>query len=150
MKATFTIEPFSLAGAAVHIPPAGTASLLQADAIKAHLQRLPEGHLLGVFPIATSDDLHSDIWEMHPAGDEVLIMLTGELGVEYSDGSRRGTSSLQPSHGIVMPKGVWHRLVLREPGLLLALSPPQGTQSSHNPEGGHETSIKLTTKGQAS
>ncbi len=30
----------------------------------------------------------------------------------------RGTPSLAAGHGMVMPVGVWHRLVLREPGLL--------------------------------
>jgi len=138
MKATFTVEPFSFTGAGVHIPPSGNASLLQADAIKSQLRRLPEGHLLAVFQIASPDDLHSDIWEMHPAGDEVLLMLTGELDVEYSDGSCRATSTLESGRGVVMPKGVWHRLLLREPGLLMALSPSHGTQWSRRP-GQHES-----------
>ena len=133
MKATCTIAPFPLPGTAVHIPPVGSASLLRGDDIKAHLRRLPPGRLLGVFQISSSDDLHSETWEMHPAGDEVLVMLTGELELEYCDGSRRNTSSLQAGHGIVIPKGVWHRLVLHDPGLLLALSAPEGTRSNSDP-----------------
>jgi len=133
MKATFTVETFSFAGAGVHLRPSGNASLLHRDAIKAQLRGLPEGHLLGAFQIASPDDLHSDIWEMHPTGDEVLVMLTGELGVEYSDGSCRGSSALGSGRGVVMPKGVWHRLLLREPGLLMVLSPSQGTKLSRSP-----------------
>ena len=132
MKDTFTVEPFSFPGAAVHIRPSGNASLLQGN-VKAQLRGLPEGHLLGVFQIASPDDLHSDIWEMHPAGDEVLLMLTGALGVEYSDGFCRGTSALESGRGVVMPKGVWHRLLLREPGLLMVLSPSQGTKLGRSP-----------------
>jgi mannose-6-phosphate isomerase-like protein (cupin superfamily) len=136
VEANFTIESFSLPGAAVHLTSAGNASLLQADDIKARLRHLAEGHVLGVLAISSSDDLHAE-WEMHPAGDEVLIMLTGKLNVEYSDGVRGGASSLGSGQAMVMPKGVWHRLALREPGLLLSLSPLQGTELSQNPRG-HE------------
>lgn len=132
MKATFTVEPFSFPGAAVHIRPSGNASVLQGD-VKTQLRGLPEGHLLGLFQIASPDDLHSDIWEMHLAGDEVLLMLTGELGLEYCDGSCHGTSALESGRGVVMPKGVWHRLLLRQPGLLMVLSPSQGTRLSRSP-----------------
>lgn len=133
MKATFTVETFSFPGAAVHILPSGNASLLQGEAIKAQLRNLPEGHLFGVFQISSPDDLHSNIWEMHPSGDEILLMLAGELGVEYSDGFHCGSSALESGRAMVMPKGVWHRLLLREPGLLLVLSPSQGTKLSRNP-----------------
>jgi mannose-6-phosphate isomerase-like protein (cupin superfamily) len=133
MKTTFAIEPFSFPGAAVHISPTGNTSVLQGDAIKAHRLRLSEGFLLGTFQISSPDDLHSETWEMHPAGDETLVVLTGRLALEYSDGFHLGTSPLDPGHGLVVPKGVWHRLVLREPGLLLALSPAQGTQLSRTP-----------------
>ena len=132
MKATITVEPFSSPGAAVHVRPSGNASVLQGD-FKAQLPGLPEGHLLGVFQIASPDDLHSDIWEMHPAGDEVLLMLTGELGVEYCAGSCRGTAALESGRGVVMPKGVWHRLLVRQPGLLMVLSPSQGTRWIRSP-----------------
>jgi quercetin dioxygenase-like cupin family protein len=132
MKATFTIESFPLPGSAVHLTRAGNASLLQGDDMRARLRQLNEGQVLGVFSIADASDLHAQ-WEMHPAGDEVLVMLAGELRVEYSDGFRSGAESMASGHAMVMPKGVWHRLVLREPGVLLSLSPLQGTELSHNP-----------------
>ena len=132
MKATFTVEPFSFLGAGVHVRPSGDASVLRGNDIKAQLRDLPEGHLLGVFQLANPDDLHSDIWEMHPAGDEVLLMLTGELDIEYSDGSCRGTAALGSGRGVVIPQGIWHRLLLREPGLLMVLSPSLGTKLSRS------------------
>ena len=133
MKATFDLESFSFAGAAVHVAPTGDASLFQGDDVVARLRGLLAGHLLGVFPIAAPDDVHPDTWEMHPAGDETLLMLAGELDVEYADATRRGAAALERGRGVVLPPGVWHRLVLREPGLLLALTPPQETQFSRDP-----------------
>jgi hypothetical protein len=67
-------------------------------------------------------------------------MLTGELGVEYSHETRRGSSVLQSSHAMVLPTGVWHRFVWRQAGLLLALSPLQGTRLSRDPVSGGQTS----------
>jgi mannose-6-phosphate isomerase-like protein (cupin superfamily) len=69
------------------------------------------------------------MWEMHPAGEEVLFMLAGELGVDYSDGLHSGTVSVEAGQGIVVPRGVWHRLVFRQPGLLLALTAAHGTEA---------------------
>jgi mannose-6-phosphate isomerase-like protein (cupin superfamily) len=132
MKAPFTIDTFSLPRAAVHLAANGDAALLQGDDLRLRLRHLGEGHLLGVFPLASAGDLHAE-WEMHRAGDEVLFMLAGSLDVEYSDGARGGISPLGPRQAMVMPKGLSHRLVLREPGLLLALSPLEGTEKSRVP-----------------
>jgi len=96
--------------------------------VKAELARL-DGRILATFPIASPADAHSHMWEMHPSADEVLFMLTGELGVDYSEGAQGGSVCLAAGNGMVMPRGVWHRLVFREPGLLLALTAPRGTET---------------------
>ena len=136
MKTTCNIQSFCFARSILHIRPDGSAALLQPPFTKAELGRL-DGRVLATFPISTPADAHSHMWEMHPAADEVLFMLTGELGVDYSDGLHSGNVALQAGHGIVMPRGVWHRLVLREPGLLLALTAPRGTES--RPDAGGRT-----------
>jgi mannose-6-phosphate isomerase-like protein (cupin superfamily) len=128
MKATSNIRSFPFARSILHIVPEGGASLLEPPFRKAELARL-DGRVLATFPISSPADAHSDMWEMHPAADEVLFMLTGALVIDYSDASHSGTVVLDAGEGIVMPQGVWHRLVLREPGLLLALTAPHGTQS---------------------
>jgi mannose-6-phosphate isomerase-like protein (cupin superfamily) len=133
METIITFESFALDGAALHIPSAGAASLLSADAARAHMRGRQAGHVLRALEVATPADLHPDLWEMHPAGDEFLFMLGGALHAEFADGPHRGSTLLKAGHGLVVPKGVWHRLVLQEPGMLLALSPPQGTRLSHNP-----------------
>ena len=133
MKTNFTIETFPLCATAIHVAPDGSTSVLRGDGLKPRLQQLPGGLLLGAFQIARDTDAHPDTWEMHPMGDEILVMLTGALDLEYADDLRRGTCSLGTGQGVVMPKGVWHRLELREPGLLLTLTPLQGTRHSDKP-----------------
>ena len=136
MKANIPIESFVLRGTAIHCAPDGDASLLRGEGLKARLQKLPGGLLLGAFQVALASDAHPQTWEMHPAGDEILVMLTGALDVEYARESGRGASSLVAGHGLVMPRGVWHRLDWREPGLLLTLTPLQGTLHGTAPEAG--------------
>jgi mannose-6-phosphate isomerase-like protein (cupin superfamily) len=133
MKATFTIETFPLCGSAIHVAPGGHASVMRGSELKSRLRQLPDGLLLGTFQIEDDVDAHSHVWEMHPMGDEMLVMLTGSLEVEYADGPRRATSLLGTRQCMVMPGGVWHRLEVREPGLLLTLTPLQGTLHSEQP-----------------
>jgi mannose-6-phosphate isomerase-like protein (cupin superfamily) len=134
MKANCNIQSFSFAKSILHADSGGSASLLEPPFVKAELGRL-DGRILATFPIASPADAHSDMWEMHPSGDEVLFMLTGELAVDYSDGLHSGTASVEAGQGIVVPRGVWHRLILREPGLLLALTPAQGTEARPDAKG---------------
>lgn len=130
---TTAIPSFALPGSAVHVAPSGATRLLRGDAIRAHLNRQPDGLVLGAFPLATADDVHPDLWEMHPGGDEVLILLAGALAVTHLAGTRRASTELRASQGLVMPRGTWHRLTLRASGLLLTLSPPAGTRFSRDP-----------------
>lgn len=134
MKDTLDIHSFPFAKSILHIASDGGASLLKPPFMKTELGRL-DGRVLATFPITSPADAHSHMWEMHPDADEVLFMLTGELRVDYFDGVQGGTVAVEAGRGIVMPQGVWHRLVLCEPGLLLALTAPRGTESRPD-EGG--------------
>jgi mannose-6-phosphate isomerase-like protein (cupin superfamily) len=49
-------------------------------------------------------------WEMHPQGEEVLVLLEGSLRLtfEHPDG-RIEILDPEPGATIVVPRGVWHR-----------------------------------------
>jgi mannose-6-phosphate isomerase-like protein (cupin superfamily) len=101
------------------------------DAFWATLGSRPElhgGRLLGCTK-QTSDWPH---WEMHPAGDEILILISGafDLQVERADGMVE-TIEMRAGKTCVVPKGLWHRGLAREPGNLVFITPGQGTQ--HRP-----------------
>jgi len=76
-------------------------------------------------PDLTSDPPHNG--EVHPDGDELLYMVSGAVTVrlELPDGDE--TVELGAGDAIVIPKGVWHLVTLREPGRLIHITPgPNG------------------------
>lgn len=78
-------------------------------------------------------DFHADEWEMHPAGDEVLYLLTGALDVVLDEPGGARTVELRAGQGCLVPQGIWHRLVLGRPSDLLFITPAHGTR--HRPVG---------------
>lgn len=50
-----------------------------------------------------------DSWEMHPAGDEVVICVSGEITLVQQDDEGIGRSfTLGPGEYAINPAGVWH------------------------------------------
>jgi len=73
-------------------------------------------------------DFHADEWEMHPGGDEVLYLLAGALDVVLDEPAGERTFGLEGGQACLVPRGVWHRLVLRRPSDLLFITPARGTR----------------------
>ena len=70
-------------------------------------------------------------WEMHPDGDEVLTLLSGQFDIVLDEGGVERTIALTPGQGALVPRGVWHRMVIKVPGELLFLTP--GDTTEHRP-----------------
>jgi len=85
------------------------------------------GAMVAVYPMK-ADWPH---WEMHPRGDEVLVLLDGrlELILDEPGGERR--VRFGPGQTVVIPAGVWHRALVPEPGRLLGITFGDGTE--HRP-----------------
>lgn len=65
--------------------------------------------------------------EMHPDGDELLYLVSGAITVtlELADGHHH--VELAADDAIVVPRGVWHQIVVRTPGKLIHITPgPSG------------------------
>ncbi|WP_255949997.1 cupin domain-containing protein [Streptomyces odontomachi] len=71
--------------------------------------------------------LHSDVWERHPTGDEVLCALSGAFTVHLRDHGAPPVT-LTAGRTCVVPAGHWHRLAVVEPGDLLSITPRTGTR----------------------
>jgi quercetin dioxygenase-like cupin family protein len=67
-------------------------------------------------------------WEMHPAGDELLVCLAGEFELVLQDGRSDQTVALAAGQAFLVPFGVWHRLRVKSAGEILFVTPGKGTQ----------------------
>ncbi len=89
-----------------------------------------DGYSVGVVPVDTGPGPHDG--EMHPDGDEFLHVISGAMEVLVDDGDEESIGSvttvlLQRGDACVVPRGLWHRVVALEPGLLLHVTPgPNG------------------------
>jgi len=73
-------------------------------------------------------------WEMHPAGDEILYMMSGAVDVVLEYDNVKRLIPLHEGTACVVPRGTWHRTITRAPGDMLAITYGKGTQ--HRPLGG--------------
>lgn len=72
-----------------------------------------------------------DHWEMHPAGEEVLILLSGALDLILDEEGAHRTVSMRASDTFIVPRGTWHRGIVLGAGELMGITYGEGTQ--HRP-----------------
>lgn len=70
-------------------------------------------------------------WEMHPAGEELVMLLAGAVDfvLELSEGER--VVALRDRGALIVPRGVWHTARVHAPSELLFITRGAGTQ--HRP-----------------
>lgn len=90
---------------------------------------------MGVSRPQAPGDLHPEKWEMHPDGDEVLHLAEGRLDAIMVVDRREETAALSAGDSLIVPRGVWHRLLLREPSTLVFVTPAGGTRMKPFREG---------------
>ena len=80
-------------------------------------------------PVLTRPAPHAG--EMHPDGDELLFLISGHVSVLLEGQDAQRVLELRPGQAVVVPRGVWHRVLLNEPSQLLHITPGPGGQ--HRP-----------------
>ena len=88
---------------------------------------LDHGRLMGI----TSQSADWNHWERHPAGDEILVLLSGEMELVFEKGDKEERASLEAGQTFIVPKGAWHRGIVKKPGQLMFITPGAGTE--HRP-----------------
>ena len=79
------------------------------------------------FGVATMSENSPHDGEMHPDGDEVLYLVSGRVRVVFLDSDDEDIDVL-PGDGLVVPKGVWHRVDIIEPCQIVYLTPGPNNQ----------------------
>ena len=74
------------------------------------------------FGVATMSENSPHGGEMHPDGDEVLYLISGRARVVFLD-TDDDDIEMQPGDGLVVPKGVWHRVDILDPCQIVYLTP---------------------------
>ena len=71
------------------------------------------------------------VWEMHPAGDEIVYLLTGAVDLVLEEDQGQRTVRLRGRACCIVPKGVWHRAIVHEPSDVLHIT--RGKDTQHRP-----------------
>ncbi|WP_237132327.1 cupin domain-containing protein [Pseudohongiella sp. O18] len=69
-------------------------------------------------------------WEMHPHGDEIVVLLAGSttFHLQAEDGDKTIELS-EPGQYVIVPKGIWHTAKTPEFSRVLFITPGQETQN---------------------
>lgn len=124
---------FDLFSTFVHVKGNGAASSIEVnetfwqDLMTGARTDLNEGWLAAAFRMTGN----SPTWEMHPAGDELLLLLSGKVDIVMQDGEDERIVELRAGRACIVPRGAWHRQVVHEPGELLGITFGKGTE--HRP-----------------
>ena len=86
-----------------------------------------EGHVL-LSTYAFGTDWPS--WERHPAGDEIVCLLSGDVRLVLErEGGEEVVHLHRPGTYVVVPKGTWHTARTSVPTRMLFVTPGAGTEN---------------------
>ena len=69
-------------------------------------------------------------WEIHPAGEELVCLMSGAatLVLEQQNGERT-IELTQPGAYVVVPRDIWHAAGTKSPCTMLFITPGEGTEN---------------------
>ena len=73
-------------------------------------------------------------WEIHPKGDEMVVLLSGRATFELKSDS--GTESVildSPGMFVLVPKNTWHTAIIEQAASMLFITPGEGTLNEASP-----------------
>jgi mannose-6-phosphate isomerase-like protein (cupin superfamily) len=85
---------------------------------------LPAGKLVSVFESAQD----WTVWEMHPEGDELVLLLSGCLRLHFDRAGENWLQMLRAGEFVIAPAGVWHTADVIETGKALFITAGANTQ----------------------
>jgi mannose-6-phosphate isomerase-like protein (cupin superfamily) len=69
-------------------------------------------------------------WEVHPAGEEIVCLLSGDVTMVLArDGVEESIHLRDPGSFVIVPRGTWHTARTSVPTKMLFVTPGEGTQN---------------------
>jgi mannose-6-phosphate isomerase-like protein (cupin superfamily) len=94
------------------------------------LDRRFEGFRGRTLVAAHSFDRDWPTWEVHPAGDEIVVLLSGAATFLLDEGATRRTVTLgKPGEFVIVPKATWHTARISVATTMLFVTPGEGTEN---------------------
>jgi quercetin dioxygenase-like cupin family protein len=127
-------EPFDLSSTYVHLASGARAVPVPdfewtPEYLDSYTERFAADGIEGRLVMVAESNGDWPSWERHPAGEEVVVCLSGTIDLiqRVESGERRIT--LAAGQAVVNPTGVWHTVDVREPGAVLFITPGLGTEN---------------------
>jgi len=77
-------------------------------------------------------------WEVHPAGDEFVILVSGDVDLVLA--KKEGDEIVRmnkPGTFVIVPRNTWHTARVRRPSIMMFITPGEGTINSEEPDRGN-------------
>lgn len=126
-------DALDLAKSHIHLGLGATATVLpnfewSEDALAEYDRRFAADGDDGRLVTMGAIDADWSIWERHPAGEEVVVLVSGRADmVQWIDGAEH-VVPMRQGQAMVNPTGVWHTARVHEPGTALFITPGRGTE----------------------
>jgi mannose-6-phosphate isomerase-like protein (cupin superfamily) len=122
-----SMPSLDLASTYLCLAPSGAASTIEVTpefwATIHERKDLDDGRLVAVFA-SNADWPH---WEMHPHGEEILVLLSGQMTMIFEARDGEESVELHEGRACIVPRGTWHRAIVHLPSKLLAITYGRGT-----------------------
>ncbi|HVA05657.1 MAG TPA: cupin domain-containing protein [Acidimicrobiales bacterium] len=125
MEGTGRSEPFDLSHTVIGLLRDGTSTHVE---VTGGPPKRVDGFTVGA-PMMTQNAPHRG--ELHPDGDELLYVISGSVQVELEEADGERSVPVGAGQGLIVPRGVWHRVLLQEPTHLIHITPGPG--GDHRP-----------------
>jgi mannose-6-phosphate isomerase-like protein (cupin superfamily) len=127
---------FDLSRTFVHLGQGSTATPLpdfewSTEYVEAYRRQIAPDGREGRLVCVIAQDATWGGWERHPAGEEVVCLLSGRVDVVQEIDGVHQVVELRPGEAMINPINVWHTARVHEPGQALFITPSEGTE--HRP-----------------
>jgi mannose-6-phosphate isomerase-like protein (cupin superfamily) len=73
-------------------------------------------------------------WEVHPAGDEFVILVSGDVDLVLAkEGGDETVRLSEPGTFAIIPRNTWHTARVRSHSVMMFITPGEGTINSEEP-----------------